>query len=65
MTHAIAAAGADTRAWDEAAQLASAEALAAYVAHMALRRVDWSIRHHPDEADRVLGLSFDYVRRVA
>src|SRR6266508_1691205 len=54
MTDAIPADGVATRVWDHASQLASTEALAAYVAHMALRRVDWSIRHHPDEVDRVL-----------
>ena len=26
----------------------------AYVAHMALRRTDWAIRHHPEDVPRQL-----------
>jgi len=33
------------RVWDEARQRTTPEALRAYAAHMALRQVDWSIRH--------------------
>jgi hypothetical protein len=33
------------RVWKEACRRAEPEALRAYVAHMALRQVDWSIRH--------------------
>jgi len=28
--------------------------LRAYVAHMALRRTDWAIRHHPEDVPRQL-----------
>lgn len=64
LTHAVPADGVEERLWRQAGQLASREALAAYVAHMSLRRVDWSIRHHPDEAARVLEFAVDYARRV-
>lgn len=36
----------------------------AYVAHMALRRLDWTVRHHPDELDRVMAVSLRYIGRV-
>jgi hypothetical protein len=32
-----------------------ADAVAVYVAHMSLRMVDWSLRHHPDEIEMWLG----------
>jgi hypothetical protein len=35
--------------WERATKLAPADRLAPYVAHMSLRRVDWTIRHHSAE----------------
>ena len=64
MTDAVQEAGVEERVWAAACDLAGIERLAPYVAHMALRRVDWSIRHHPDEVDRVLGLAFRYAGHV-
>jgi hypothetical protein len=32
---------------------------------MALRRVDWSIRHHPDEVPDVLALAHRYRHAVS
>jgi Phosphotransferase enzyme family len=64
MTHAVAASGVEERVWTSAMRLAGPQALAAYVAHMALRRVDWTIRHHPEEADLVLGHALTYMRRI-
>lgn len=65
MTHAQPESGVENRVWERASELASADALAAYVAHMSLRRVDWSIRHHPDEVDHVLQLACRYAGQVA
>jgi hypothetical protein len=31
---------------------------------MALRRVDWTIRHHPDDIGHVLRVAQGYTRRV-
>ena len=48
--------------WDRVEPLVEPHVLRAYVAHVALRRTDWAIRHHPedvprqlDRAERVLG----------
>jgi aminoglycoside phosphotransferase (APT) family kinase protein len=65
MTDAVQEAGVEERVWAAACGLAGAELLAPYVAHMALRRVDWSIRHHPEEVDHVLGLALRYAGYVA
>jgi hypothetical protein len=45
LTVARVPAAARERVWDEARRRAAPDALRAYVAHMALREVDWSIRH--------------------
>jgi hypothetical protein len=45
LTVARVPASARDRVWDEAHRRAQPDALRAYVAHMALRQVDWSIRH--------------------
>lgn len=45
-THADAAADLEDRVWQRAQELGSTERLTAYIAHMSLRRVDWTIRHH-------------------
>jgi aminoglycoside phosphotransferase (APT) family kinase protein len=45
LTVACVPAAARERVWDEARRRAAPDALRAYVAHMALRQVDWSIRH--------------------
>jgi aminoglycoside phosphotransferase (APT) family kinase protein len=65
MTQAVAAAGVEERIWSQVSQLASDEALPAYIAHMSLRRLDWSIRHHPEEADGVLAFAWRFMRRAA
>jgi hypothetical protein len=60
-THARGAAGLDELVWRRAATLSTPEHLEAYVAHMALRRLDWTIRHHaPAEVTTVL----DVVERL-
>lgn len=58
-SHAVAELGAEELAWSRARELASVEILAPYVAHMALRRVDWTIRFHPED----LGVLMPVVRR--
>ena len=45
LTVARVPAAARERVWDEARRRTTPEALRAYAAHMALRQVDWSIRH--------------------
>jgi aminoglycoside phosphotransferase (APT) family kinase protein len=54
--------GVESRVWEEILACSSADSRAAYVAQVSLRRLDWSIRHHPDEvglwqmvAERELG----------
>jgi aminoglycoside phosphotransferase (APT) family kinase protein len=64
-THAIADRGAENRVWDRARELGDADSLAAYVAHMALRRLDWTIRHHPSEVDRMMTFIHRYMEDVA
>jgi hypothetical protein len=52
---ARAALGVEERVWSRAEELAPAAHLRVYVAHMALRTLDWAIRHHSAaEVDRVL-----------
>jgi len=41
--------GVSTRLWDHVLSVGQSDAVAAYIAHMALRRLDWVIRHHPEE----------------
>ncbi len=45
-TYAHAVEGVEERVWERAAALRPMDTLEAYVAHMALRRLDWTIRHH-------------------
>jgi aminoglycoside phosphotransferase (APT) family kinase protein len=40
--------------WDRVEPLVEPHMLRAYVAHMALRRTDWAIRHHPEDVPRQL-----------
>ncbi len=40
--------------WDRVEPLVEPHMLRAYVAHMALRRTDWAIRHHPKDVPRQL-----------
>ena len=40
--------------WDRIEPLVERRVLWAYVAHMALRRTDWAIRHHPEDVPRQL-----------
>jgi aminoglycoside phosphotransferase (APT) family kinase protein len=64
-THArVTRAGLEHRVWERACALAGPDALAAYVAHMALRRLDWSIRHHPDEVEALIHLVDRYMDLV-
>jgi thiamine kinase-like enzyme len=62
-THAVADLGLEEVVWQRAASLAHPDALTAYVAHMALRRLDWTIRHHPDELDRISDLVGRYMSK--
>lgn len=56
-THAVAPAGLSDLVWGRARQLCPTEDLEAYLAHMALRRLDWSIRHHgPTEVEDLVAL---------
>jgi len=64
-THARAALGAESRIWERAKELADHDSLVAYVAHMALRRFDWTIRHHEEELDRLRHLADRYINLVA
>ena len=57
--------GVEQRIWNRAQEIASDDSLRAYVAHMSLRRVDWTIRHHPEDLDKVLSHSERFVRKVA
>jgi Phosphotransferase enzyme family len=51
--------------WVRAEELTRREVLAAYVAHMALRRVDWTLRHHgADDLARLLPIVRRHVARV-
>jgi aminoglycoside phosphotransferase (APT) family kinase protein len=50
------------RVWDEIRSRAAPEALRAYVAHMALRQVDWSIRHRTaEDVDHWLAVSLEFL----
>jgi len=55
--------GVGDRIWARAAELTSHEALAAYGAHMSLRRLDWTLRHHHErDVEAVLGMIENAVR---
>jgi hypothetical protein len=65
MSHALGPDGVMDPLWERANELASPDALVAYVAHMALRRVDWTLRHHgAHEMARLLPVVRSYVARV-
>ncbi|HKH88542.1 MAG TPA: aminoglycoside phosphotransferase family protein [Acidimicrobiales bacterium] len=64
-THASADAGAETRVWERATALGDDGSLTAYVAHMSLRRLDWSIRHHAGEVARLQEFVLRYIGLVA
>jgi aminoglycoside phosphotransferase (APT) family kinase protein len=58
LTVARVGAGARDRVWEELRRRATPDVRSAYVAHMALRQVDWSIRHRtPVEIDHWLRVS--------
>jgi aminoglycoside phosphotransferase (APT) family kinase protein len=40
--------------WDQVESLVEPRVLRVYVTHMALRRMDWAIRHHPEDVPRQL-----------
>ncbi len=65
LSEAITETGVEQRIWNQAEEIASADSLRAYVAHMSLRRVDWTIRHHPEDLDKVLSHSERFVHMVA
>jgi hypothetical protein len=52
------------RVWTEAAQATSAGALTAYVAHMVLRHLDWTVRFHPEETPLWLDVCEDAIDKV-
>lgn len=52
-------------AWERAMLSTNPDALQAYVAHMALRRLDWTIRFHPDEVAATITSCLDARRRVS
>jgi hypothetical protein len=65
MSHALGHEGLADSLWVRAEELAPAGVLTAYVAHMALRRVDWTLRHHgDDELARLLPVVRRYVARA-
>lgn len=51
------------RVWAEATEATSSDVLSAYVALMALRRLDWTVRFHSDEVGFWLGVCEDAIRR--
>jgi aminoglycoside phosphotransferase (APT) family kinase protein len=62
LTVARVPAAAGERVWDEARRRAAPAALRAYVAHMALRQVDWSIRHRTAaDVDHWLAVAHTYL----
>jgi Phosphotransferase enzyme family len=65
MTHAVGSPAVFDRAWNQATQITTPEALRAYVAHMALRRTDWTIRHHPADVNHVVAVAQAFRDRVA
>ena len=65
LTHANAEPRVASRLWDRAVELTTADAIRGYVAHMALRRADWTIRHHPEEFSSLMTFIDDYVKIVA
>jgi hypothetical protein len=64
MTHAVGDPAVFDAVWERAEEITTPPALCAYTAHMALRRIDWTIRHHPEELDRVLTVVERWRRRL-
>jgi len=64
-THARAEPGVEGAIWKRASELGTPDSLAAYVAHMSLRRLDWTIRHHPEELKPLAQLVERYIAQVA
>lgn len=56
--------GVEQRVWSTIAG-ADPETIGPYVAHMALRHLDWAIRHHPDDVPRWIETSSRHLQRVA
>jgi hypothetical protein len=54
----------DTPVWTLLEALTTPERLRAYVAHMVLRRLDWTLRFHPDQLDRSTAAAASAMRRV-
>ncbi len=53
------------RLWRRAHEIASGGAIALYLAHMIVRQVDWSLRHHPPEVgERYIGLARRVLREI-
>ena len=55
---------AEQAVWEKAANITEPAHLRAYVAHMVLRRVDWTIRLHPTEVEQSLSVSRRFIDRV-
>jgi hypothetical protein len=65
-THARSNPGTEELVWKRATEIASKDRLMAYVAHMSLRRLDWTIRHHSaEDVDTVLDVVSNRRMRVA
>jgi aminoglycoside phosphotransferase (APT) family kinase protein len=65
MSHAEAPVGVEEPLWLRAIELTSSENVRAYVAHMALRLLDWTIRLHPaPELHRLLPVVRRFIDRV-
>lgn len=43
--------GVEERLWSEIERASRSDAVAAYVAHMCIRQLDWQIRHHPQSVE--------------
>ncbi len=66
LTRARVPARARERLWDEISRRATPEVRRAYAAHMALRQVDWSIRHRtPSDVDHWLEVSSEFLDRAS
>jgi hypothetical protein len=50
--------------WTQVAKLGRVQDIRAYVAHMALRRLDWTIRHHPDEIQTLVEFVDSTIQRM-
>jgi hypothetical protein len=62
LTVAQVSASARDRVWEEVRRRPAPEARRAYTAHMALRQVDWSIRHRtPEDVDHWLRVSREFL----